>query len=215
MPEKYLEEKEGEAETKKIFTKKMNKFLNDYFKWIVAFIVLIILVFGFFALVFPKYQQTVRYINMANEQGKSDYEAKNTELTKIKELLSSYDGIDKKYIDKVNAIAPFKKNKEELFSEINYLISKNQLFLQSVSLGEIGAYQDNSSLGIDGAAGAIAGNVEAVSIEIAVTGTNYESFKNLLSALENNLRLMDVVTVSFSPVGKTTSLTINTYYTKQ
>lgn len=213
MSEKGLEE-EGEVETKKIFTKKLNKFFNDYFKWIIVMVVFTVLVFGFLFLILPKYKQTAKYLNMANEQEKADYETKKKELAKIEELLSSYESIDRKYIDKVNAVAPARINKEELFSEINYLVSKSQLSLQSVSLGEIALYEGNGSFVAGDVAAAIAGNIEVVSIEISVAGTNYESFKNLLSALENNLRLMDVVKIAFSPAGKITALTINTYYTK-
>lgn len=211
MPEKGLEE---EIETKKILTRKLNKFLNDYFNRIIILVVIIIFIFGFFFLIQPKYVQTIKYVNLINKQEKSDFQTKNEELKKIKELLSVYSSIDHKYVDKVNAIAPVKKNKEELFSEINYLVSRNQLFLQSVSLEDLPGYQDKNLLAINAADARLAEDIQSVNIVLSVRGTDYEAFKNFLSALENNLRLMDVVSVDFDPIAKTTDLVINTYYTK-
>ena len=214
MPEKDFEEKGG-LEAKKTLTRKLNKFLNDYFKWVIVLAVLAVLIFGFFFLIMPKYVQTTRYVGSINEQEKIDLQAKIEELSKIKELISAYAKIDQQYIDKVSAIAPIRNNKEELFSEINYLVNKNQLLLQSMSLGDVTGYRDNKLLKQTAAGKKISENIEEITINLFVRGTNYESFKNLLSTLENNLRLMDVLSVNFDPVGKTTWLTIDTYYVKQ
>jgi Tfp pilus assembly protein PilO len=214
MLEKSLEEKDEAAETKKIFVKKLNKFLNDYFGWIIVFFVFVVFVLGFFFLIQPKYLQTTRYVRAVSTQEKADFEAKSEELLKTKELLTVYKEINSSYIDKINAIAPVRKNKEELFPQINYLVSKNQLLLQSVSLGEVVDYQVNSAFKTNAQDNVIAQKIESVSVNLSVGGTDYDAFKRFLTALEDNLRLMDVVSVNFDPVSKTTSLTIITYYAK-
>ncbi|MDD4901778.1 MAG: hypothetical protein PHE24_01450 [Patescibacteria group bacterium] len=214
MAQKSPEEIEGNIEEKKIRTKQFNKFFSDYFNWIVGGVVVAIFIIGFFVLLLPKYGQTVDYLNISNQQEILDASAKRDELSKIQQLLTAYNKIDKQYIDKVNAIAPVIKNKEELFSELNYLVSVNQLFLQSISLSSTATYQDQNIVPIAPQEKAISGSLETVNIVLSVKGTTYESFKNLLSDLENNLRLMDVLSIKFSPSGQTTSLIINAYYSK-
>jgi hypothetical protein len=215
MEQKSAEEIEGDIEEKKVRTKQFNKFFSDYFSWVVAGVVVVVFVFGFFILLLPKYEQTVNYINAVDQQQILDVSAKQNELDKIKKLVAAYNSIDKRYIDKVNGIAPTIQNKEELFSELNYFISVNQLFLQSISLSESDGYQDQGLVETTPAQAAISNSLETVRVTISVRGINYESFKNLLSALENNLRLMDVLSVGFNPGDQNTVLTINTYYSKK
>jgi hypothetical protein len=214
MAQKSQEEIEDSIEERKNITRQLNKFLSDYFNWVVAGIVLIVFVIGFFAILLPKYEQTVKLIDAGNQQQTLDTSSKQNELDKINKLLATYNGIDKKYIDKVNAIAPSIQNKEELFSELNYLISVNQLSLQSVSLSPIENYQDQGLMAISPAQQAIPNEIQMVNVSIAVNGIDYESFKNLLTSLENNLRLIDVLSLNFAPGSSNTTLMIDTYYSK-
>ncbi|MDD5527509.1 MAG: hypothetical protein PHO56_00845 [Patescibacteria group bacterium] len=215
MARKNSEEIEEDIEEKKIRTKQFNIFLSDYFNWIVAGIVAVVFLFGFFALLLPKYEQAVNYIRIVNQQQVSDTSAKLDELNKTEQLIAAYKNIDKKYVDKVNAIAPAVQNKEELFSELNYLVSVNQLFLQSVSLSVNDGYQDFGLLPISPEQQKIADSLQTVTVTLSVAGIkNYETYKNFLTALENNLRLMDVLNISFTPNAGSTSFTINTYYSK-
>jgi hypothetical protein len=214
MPDKNFEEQSESAEASKLLIKEFNKFLNDYFHWIVAIIVMIILVFGYFLLLKPRYDQATGYISILSQRNQVDFNSKNNELDKIKALLNDYNSIDKNYIDKVNVIAPVIKNKEELFSEINYLVSRDQLFLQSISLGEVSGYTDSNLIAMRVADQKISGNIQSVTVNISIFGTDYQGLKNILSVIENNLHLMDVPTLTFDPTGNSTIMTINTYYIK-
>ncbi|HTX87069.1 MAG TPA: hypothetical protein VMC41_03310 [Candidatus Nanoarchaeia archaeon] len=214
MAQKNSEEIQDSSEEKKVRSKQFNKFLSDYFNWVVGFAVAIVFVSGFFVLVLPKYQQTVEFINSTNQQQVLDVSSRQDELTKIQRFLAAYKSIDPKYIDKVKAIAPVAQNKEELFSELNYLVSVNQLFLQSISLSSTDSYLDQELLPVKAGDQPIANSLQTVTVVLEVRGTTYESFKNFLSSLENNLRLMDVLSIRFDPQGQTTSLTIDTYYSK-
>jgi hypothetical protein len=215
MAQKSSEQIEDSLEERKIRIRQFNKFLKFYFNWIVIGLVAVIFISGFFFLLLPKYQQTAGYIKASNQQQALDTSAKREELKKIQQLLAAYDGIDKKYIDKVNAIAPVIQNKEELFSELNYLVSVNQLVLQTITLSLGDGYKDQGLVPISPAQGKIPANIETVNITLTIRGINYESFKSFLSALENNLRLMDVLTVAYNPGSEATTLSINTYYSKK
>ena len=90
----------------------------------------------------------------------------------------------------------------------------NQLLLQSISLSSTNGYLDQGLVPISAAEKSIVGNLVTVNVTLAIKGTNYESFKSLLSAFENNLRLMDIVQINFSPSAQTTQMNVNVYYSK-
>ncbi|HTW96870.1 MAG TPA: hypothetical protein VMD74_04415 [Candidatus Methylomirabilis sp.] len=214
MANNNLEEQTSQREAKRIWTKKLNQFLSDYFNWFIVGVVVLVLVSGYFFLLKPKYDQTNNYINSLSRQEEGDFRAKQQELNDINTLLASYDKIDPSYLDKLDAIAPVKKNKEELFTEINYLVSRSGLLLRSVALTEAGAYVDSGLVPLTKADAAIAAQLESVNIQITVSGSDYDTFKRFLATLENNLRLIDVVSLNFDPRG-TATLNFNVYYLKQ
>lgn len=214
MAEKSSKEPAVGIEQRKILIQQVNKFFSTYFNWVIAGIVVTIFASGFFFLLWPKYTQAVNFVNTTNQQQLDDTSSKQVELDKINKLISTYNGIDQKYVDKINAISPHIQNKEELFSELNYLVSVNQLSLQSISLKTDEEYKDQGLVAAPPQQKAIGNTLEQVSISMTVQGTTYESFKNFLSSIENNLRLMDIISVDFSPGGEQTTLQMTTYYSK-
>ena len=193
-----------DREKKKLFKKKLNKSLNSYFKWFVFFVVLIIFIFGFFKLIIPQYEETVRMADIITKQGEIDVEEKRKELEDIKNFLLAFSRLDPRYIEKINSVAPDKYNKEELFTELNHIVANSGLLLQSIEIGNPEAYSMGKS--------ELAGDLRKITINISVRGTDYKAFKNFLSSLENNLKLIDVTTVSFDHNSMSTRLIINTYY---
>jgi Tfp pilus assembly protein PilO len=215
MAKNNPEEKEDNLEAKKIMTKKINFFLSNYSNWFIFLVAITIIVFGFFSLLKPKYEQISRYLEIINQQGALDYDSKKAELAKMKDLLNVYNGLDKKNIDKINFIAPVKQNKEELFTEINYLVAKSQLVLLSVALSGPVVYQDRGIFKNATEKNNQAEKIEAVSVNLSISGTDYNTFKTFLDLLENNLRLIDVTSLSFDPKSESTSLTMDVYYLKE
>ena len=203
MAQKDSEQIDAGAEGRNSRSRQFNKFLENYFKVIVIGIAAVIFIFGFFVLLLPKYEQTVKYVDVFNKQQSLDVSDLQSQLKKTQQLIASYDNISQEDVAKIAAIAPAVQNKEELFSELNYLVSTNQLILQSISLSSASGYQDQGLLPITG-----------VSITLSLAGVNYTALKNFLSVLENNLRLMDVTHLTFSPQGESVQMSINTYYSK-
>ena len=208
----FPEEKEQGLRQRKMLKKTINKILSGYFNVLVVGIFILILAAGFFFLLKPKYDQTIQVINVINKQEEADFESKKKELQKIKDILKAYNDIDIEYKKKISSILPVRENKEEIFSEINYLVSRNGLILQAVSLTQGGGYDVSGSLPPGGENYLASGEITRVTISFSVRGTNYESFKNFLSAMENNLPLLDVVSVNFSPGSEVSSFLVDTYY---
>jgi len=205
-------EKEQAMRQRQMLKKTLNKMLSDYFVFFIVGVVVVILSFGFFFLLKPKYDQTKQLISVINKQEEADFESKKNELQKIKDLLQAYKDIEENYKKKIKSIVPYRENKEEIFSEINYLVTRNGLLLQSVNLSEGGGYDISDSLSLGGKDYLASGEMKKVTISFGVRGTDYEVFKNFLSAIENNLPILDVVSLSFDPNNKVSNFLIDTYY---
>lgn len=183
-------------EKKKLFKKKLNIFLNNNFKWFMMFVVLLIFVLGYFFILKPKYEETLKLTQVITRRDELDIDKKQQDLESIKDFLLSYSKIEKKYMDKVQKILPSKYNQEELFTEFNHIVSKNELLLKNISISGI------TDLG----------KLKQISVRLEVSGVDYRAFKNLLHSLETNLKLIDVVNVNFNPTARTSAILINTYY---
>lgn len=196
-------QKSIETERRKIIKKEVNRFLNNNFKWFIVLVIIAILVSGFFFLLKPKYKETLKLVKIISEQEGLDLEAKQKELKEIKDFLQTYSEVERKYIEKVNSIVPSRQNEEEFFTDFNHIVSKSGLTLQSIEIAGTGGS------GKDGGTG---NKLTNVSIQLRVGGIDYQSFKNFLSVLENNLQLIDVDRLTFSPGGGSIDMVISTYY---
>ena len=217
MADDNFEELEEENEKRQQLKRKLNNIFSQYFNLLLVLEIILIFVFGYFLLLKPKYDQINNQINLVNNQEQRDYQSKVQELQQINSLIDVYKKIDPDYVKKINSLVPVEKNREELFSQINYIVAKNQLLLSQISLASANSLDKKTEKPATTTAKdyLASGEVEKVSISISVKGATYELLKNFLSALENNLRLMDVQAISFNPKDGSASLTVNTYYLKQ
>jgi hypothetical protein len=195
---------------------KINIFLVHYFKLVMAGIFVLLLVSGFFFLIFPKYRQITREVESAGEAKNAEYLKRRRYLDQLEKLKAEYLKINPEDIKRIDILLPKENNREELFAQLEDLISKSGFILNSLSASETGDKQSNRR--------ASGNNKEKtpktessikpkeVKISMHIEGTNYEGFKNLLHTLENNLRLMDVTKLSFDPKGNKTSLDFIVYY---
>ena len=101
---------------------------------------------------------------------------------------------------------------EDVFTGMEKLISSRGFILNSISVNSAAA--DNASAK-DSGKQKIAGALGEVVIKLDISGVSYEGLKQLLAIIENQLRLMYVKKISYSPEGNTASLEISAYFLKQ
>ncbi len=209
VEEKEKEEKMMRAQKVK---RRVNLILNNYFGFILIGIAVVVLSLGYFLLIGPKYDKTIKAIDVYNRQEEANFTAKKKELLKVRDMLKTYNDVDDDYKKKVYSIVPVRENKEEIFSEINYLVGRNGLILQSVSLNEAGGRSPIDFIPKEEDNYITRNEIKKISISLSVRGTDYEAFKNFLSAMENNLPVMDVIDLNFDPTGESSTFLIDTYY---
>ena len=139
-------------------------------------------------------KQREKYQKIENE-----YLALKRFLTQLNELSGIYNKISAKDMAKVDRLLPDKIGIEDLMREMEVIVLQNGLFLTSLQVNEAGEHSEG---------------IGSVDITMNIVGTDYNGFKNLLYTIESNLRILDIVNLSFSPSSKSTTLNLIAYYQK-
>jgi len=199
---------------------RINNLLNKYFKWFVLLLIILLLIGGYYLVVKPKYRETMNSLKTHLRLEKQNYLVKKEKLAKIKKLVSVYKDTKEEKIEKINNFLPSDHNYERLFTEVDSLVSRNGLLLGKLSIKVAGERIDRegrrdrrsrekreANITRD-----LPSGVEKAELNVNVLGADYNSLKSLLTSLENNMRLMDVISVKFDPENGSAELLVWTYY---
>lgn len=119
------------------------------------------------------------------------------------ELLARYNSISPADIDKIRKFLPAGSAISELFIDIDTMIIESGITVTKI------AFEENATLPAETEGGA-----QALTVTLAVEGT-YEQFRSLLSIIEKNIRLIDVVGLTLqkptdAPIGF--EIVLRSYY---
>lgn len=214
---------EEKRERKKEKTKQIiNVFLIRYFKWLIVFSVLVVLALGYILLIKPKYQQVTQLAKDGQAGKEQEYLQRREYLDKIKNLIRVFQGVKASDIKKVNYILEKKDGPEELFTQIESIVKKNGLLLISLKIesAEPGSKESPKKISrteeeTAEPAASLPPEIEKMKGTLKILGVDYFSLKSLLTSIENNLMIMDVVNLDFNPEGNSAQLIFYTYYLKQ
>lgn len=136
-------------------------------------------------------------LSMRNDIAK--YSEENISLTSTKEKIDrslSFTQENPEIIAKFNTILPASDGKPNFMSAMESTASQNGVFISKISFKG-----PDSQLPAGGAAGSGAtANYESETVDISFSG-GYSSLKNFLTAIENSLKITDVVHVDFKSSG--------------
>jgi len=193
--------------------------LSRYFNLMVLFMVIIVFVFVYFYVIEPQRQKILKE--------SQDYLTEKTEIRdqlnviygKVKEYKANYEKIDADKKEKiegmfVNGFDSSKLETEKLFGQIEFFIYNQGLILKSINISREEVNQTSKAKTTGNENKDQPTDIGKIYIEIEVSGVNYNSFKNLLSKIEKNMMIMDVVDLSFSQGDNSASFKIAVYYFK-
>jgi Tfp pilus assembly protein PilO len=131
-------------------------------------------------------------------------------IAKIENLLAKVEQQEREYqelkeqADKILLALPEKEDIPYLLVQFESLASTSGLLLESIGFGTLNEEDKKSSRSKTGSVSLNSGASQKSSVgfsklpfDISMVGS-YEALKGYLSALENNVRLMDINTISFS-----------------
>ena len=165
---------------------------------LISFIVSLILIFVF---VFPLFS-SARAIY-------SDLTQKRQEIEKLKELSGKIGKIEQDYdsiseaIEKVLLALPEEKDLPQLLVQFEKIAVNNGLLLESIEFGEISKKEESDFIrSIEdyetlNQSKKMLSTFPNSSVLLKVVGS-YSAFKNYISALEKNVRSMDIYSIQFS-----------------
>ncbi|MCF7795465.1 hypothetical protein K9M50_03840 [Patescibacteria group bacterium] len=202
---------------------KINAFFSTYFKFIILIIVLAVFLLSYIYVLKPKYNTAVEAVKGNIVSQERVYLQQLSKLNKFKQLVAVYNKIPSDEKDKLNNLLPPDYIKEQLFIELGYIIPQNGHNLSYLNFEkdtEIEAEQEGqrrvntkeetprfflNDLPPD---------IGYIDANLKISSASYNSVRNLLKLLENNLRLIDVYQISFNPEGESLDLSFVTYYLK-
>jgi hypothetical protein len=208
-----METKKNNLKNKAIF------FLSQNFRAAALFIALILLLAGFFLLYNFKYKKIEEKISYAFKIEKPALATGGDLLKNLRQIEKQYDNISQPSKEKINKLLPSWKNNEEFFPLLEKIVLRNGLLISSLSLEEAGggseaAMAENQPTDKKQDNSALPDGIGAIKASLEISGLDYAGLKNLLLSFENNLIIIDLKSVNFSPSSKSASLELLTYYLK-
>jgi len=187
---------------------KINYFLNKNQKYLNMVVAGLVLVAGVMLILLPQWQKISQDNISLVPDLRSERDSKLIYLNKLKKLeqeLSSLVNNDATDLTKINKILPSEMNTQSLFVEIDKIINDAGFTLQKISINEVKA--DFSDL-IEFQVGDLINlnvfddRVGALDVTLNVEGGGYNEFKSLLKRIEENVRLMNIISVDFSSLSE-------------
>ena len=182
-----------------MFLDKFKKFLVANFRLFSLIIPLIILGCGYLYFLRPKYNYLKMTGGLTLNILKSSLQSKKEYLKNLEELKITYNNLTEEEKEKLEQILPLKKDIPNLFVHFENLIKQNGLKLSSINFTEEDTTEEDIKKG-----------VKILNIDLGLKGGNYQILKKFLTNLEQDIKIMDVVSISFSPEGY--NIKLKTYY---
>ncbi|MFA6524744.1 MAG: type 4a pilus biogenesis protein PilO [Patescibacteria group bacterium] len=194
-------------------------FVIKYFKYIFVALVVILIFLSTYFILLPKYQQISGKGYLDYEQKKQTLVAKKAELSeliKLKEDLAKISSVEKERLQK---ILPTAKEIPDIFLQMERLAVESGLKVSRISIKDAGSKQSAATSETNGkkANTILLSGIQTITVSLSVEGdSSYESLKILLDNIEDNMRIIDLDSLSFIPSAEMSegafSLNLNTYY---
>jgi len=177
----------------------LNNWLNSYFNAALAGVLLVFLLLAYFLFLGPKFDATKAAIEANIADQENLYVLSQRKLANLKAVAAVYDSIRAADLAKFNGVLPDAYVPERLFGELEEMAASGGWLIKEVTVTPVGVSAADRRLG-------------QISVELSMSGLDYIGFKRFLRLLENNLRLMDVSSLEFSPSDNSANITLTTYY---
>lgn len=198
----------------------INRFLNQYYRYLVWCLVILVLIIGIFTLLLPQYHRLNDTGIFENKEAESNLAERENYLADLRNMQQSYDDLEIRAWRSLDNILPKEGDVYLLFAQMETLARDNGLILSSININDgLNTDTDAQTKASKTAKTtattntSIADNIKTVNISLNLEGINsYENFKLFLDSIENNARILDIKSLSYSPEKSTYTVTLSTYY---
>lgn len=131
-----------------------------------------------------------------------------SELSYLEKLASASRGAPQEAIRDIEEFLPSKPETPQILTSLEAIAASSGVLIDGI---EFVIPEEDEAVTLSAELGLPSG-VSFVEATLAIATSPYDSLKTLLANIEQNLRLMDVVAVVYSPAGKSYTITLRAYY---
>lgn len=196
-----------EKDKKKQVKQFMGQWFEQYFKFVTIAACIILLAASSVFVLYPEF-----------------IKARSLSGTKYEKVIQHQQGLQAQLDYLIRAQADKRKITQQDIKNIGLLLPSDPATAQILTSLEDIAKQSNAAIeGVDLVIldqeemsdediAELPSGINIVEINATVASSPYNSLKDFLSTIEKNIRIMDVIAVTYSPIGKSYTLTIRAYY---
>lgn len=200
-------------------------FLNRNISILALAFSIFIFVYSYLAIIKPKYDGIVTNLQSNINAKDLEYLSKKEKVDSLKELIVFYKGTTQTNVAKIDRMLPEHYVKERLFVELGHLVVQGGFTLDYVGIERenemteeerekaTGQKKDDEPKTIIEAR-ELPKEVDRTQVSLQVSNIDYFGLKYLVSVLENNLKLVDIIDIEFDPGENITVINFWTYHLK-
>lgn len=190
-----------------------NKIMAFIMRYVFIFYILIFVALiagGYFGVINPKYNNIKKNIADKTEKKKQEFDELKNYRNELKKYKISFDSISEDNKQKVYSMLTDSSASEDLFAYMEKLITAQGLIMTKL---DISKDDGQTPRGRSGSAvkTKLIPELGALNMKVNIIGVDYKALKSLLQVIENNIRIMNVMAVSFSESEQTAQIDIQTY----
>lgn len=180
------------------------------FFWVVIILVVLAVLFvayQFFLL--PEYNKIVSNAEVIKKN--DEYLDKLQYYNQLIDLRNAYAKITPEDKDKISQIVSNINDQNELYREVEYIVKKNGLKVDSIDPVTLDATYDLPNISGKAKQSPLLSNMKLTMTACKMSEVNYEAFIRVLKTFELNLRIMDIVKTEYDPLTKKATIQFITY----
>ena len=211
-PDKIMATKEKVQDNKNNQEQVFLLLLYRYFNILIIIVFVLALLVGGLFIIKPKYGAISASRASASEEKAEQSAALTAYMAKLNQYKKQYGEVSSMDKDKINKMIPDKENAEDIFAKLEGMFKKRGMIINNIKINAGAGGNTAVKTKTAKAPAASAKGLGEINASMSFSAVDYKSFKDILSILENDLRITDVNKVNFSPANNSLTLEITTYY---
>jgi len=189
----------------------MRMWFDEYFKLVTAFVCIFLIILSYVFVLSPKVGKAIDLRGDKYENVLQNKEKLQNQLDYLTMAQSDRKGISIEEIENIDLLLPSIPSTPQILTSIESVAKSSNTTLEGI---ELAILDPNDFLDSDSSVSQlnVPSGVFIVEMSATISNGSYDDLKKFLSNLEKNIRLMDIVSISYSPMSDSYSITIRAYY---
>lgn len=190
------------------------KILSRYIYWVASLLAIALVVAGYIFILQPKITKYKNTPELTLEYQQQILNERQEKVQQLNNLITDYKKLPNSHFTKINELLPHANEAPILFTHLSGLAKANDSALLNVSASELGEKDLTTVFVTEGVTTPKDLKIIDVTADFLgkVGNDSYPYFKQLVGAIEKNIRLFDIQYISFSPTLSNFSFNARTYY---